>query len=54
MSTPIPEDVARAQATWQARDATSAEAYERYAGQPTGTPPPGRGSLADGYRSNRR
>jgi ubiquinone/menaquinone biosynthesis C-methylase UbiE len=31
MSTPIPEDVARAQATWQGRDATSAEAYERHA-----------------------
>ena len=31
MSTPSPDDVARAQATWQGRDASSAEAYERYA-----------------------
>jgi ubiquinone/menaquinone biosynthesis C-methylase UbiE len=31
MSTPVPEDVARAQATWQGRDTSSAEAYERYA-----------------------
>ena len=54
MSTPIPEDVARAQATWQGRDAGSAEACKRYAGQPTGTPPPGRGSPGDGSRSSRR
>jgi ubiquinone/menaquinone biosynthesis C-methylase UbiE len=31
MSTPSPEDVARAQATWLGRDAGNAEAYERYA-----------------------
>jgi hypothetical protein len=54
MSSPIPDDVVRAQATWQGHDASSAEAYECYAGQPTGMPPPGHGSLVDGYRSSLR